>query len=145
MEPKRDILEVNVLFVGAGPANLSGALHLSNLIKEHNENIKKGITKGQFLDETSIAILEKGKEVGSHIISGCILDPSTLEELIPDYQKKEPSCRAKSKKEFPILFYRKRKDKNSYHSQAFKQPWLLYNFVREICSMAGQECRGNGC
>ncbi|HUU49398.1 MAG TPA: electron transfer flavoprotein-ubiquinone oxidoreductase [Nitrospinota bacterium] len=97
MEQKRDILEVDVLFVGAGPANLAGALHLSNLIKK------------QGLGEISIAILEKGKEVGSHIISGCILDTSTLEELIPDYQGENPPLGQKVEKDSLFFFTEKGK------------------------------------
>jgi electron-transferring-flavoprotein dehydrogenase len=90
MEPERDVLEVDVLFVGAGPANLAGAIHLSTLIKEHNEKIEKGVLQEEAINELSIVILEKGKEIGSHTISGCILDPCTLKKLIPDYEEKTP-------------------------------------------------------
>lgn len=82
MDIKRDSLDIDVLFVGAGPASLSGALHLANLIKVHNQK-----TSGPPLD-VSIAVIEKGKEVGAHTLSGAVLDPRALRELVPDYEVK---------------------------------------------------------
>jgi electron-transferring-flavoprotein dehydrogenase len=77
----REVLEVDVLFVGAGPASLSGALHLRNLIEAYNAG---GPASGKKLDSVSIAVVEKGREIGAHILSGAILDPRALKELIPD-------------------------------------------------------------
>lgn len=81
---EREIMEVDVLFVGGGVASLSGALHLANLIKKHNENVEPG-GEGKRLDEIMIAILEKGAYVGSHSISGAVMDPVALKDLIPDF------------------------------------------------------------
>lgn len=83
MVSEREILEVDVLFVGAGPASLSGALHLRNLIEEHNRHA----ASSRKLDSVSIAVIEKGREIGAHTLSGAILDPSALKELLPDYEK----------------------------------------------------------
>lgn len=68
---QREELPIDVLFVGAGPASLAGALNLKRLSKE------KGL-------DLEIAIIEKGNEVGSHSLSGAIVDPRTLIELFPD-------------------------------------------------------------
>ena len=77
-------IEFDVLFVGAGPASLSGALHLANLIRRHNEQVEAGRLRERRLD-VSIAVIEKGREVGAHILSGAVLDPRALRELVPDF------------------------------------------------------------
>ena len=82
MKEARETLEVDVLFVGAGPASLSGALHLRNLIDAHRAESANGQKK---LDSVSIAVIEKGREIGAHILSGAILDPIALKELVPDF------------------------------------------------------------
>jgi electron-transferring-flavoprotein dehydrogenase len=79
---ERDSLEVDVLFVGAGPASLAGALRLRQLINRRNE-----ANKDQRLGEISIAVIEKGREVGSHAISGAVMDIRPLEELLPNWRE----------------------------------------------------------
>jgi electron-transferring-flavoprotein dehydrogenase len=68
---ERDTLEVDVLIVGGGPAGLAAAYHLRKLNKD-----------------ISIAVLEKGKEIGAHIISGAVMDPRGINELMPDWKEK---------------------------------------------------------
>jgi electron-transferring-flavoprotein dehydrogenase len=80
---ERESLDVDVLFVGAGPAGLAGAIRLKQLLKEHNERVARE-GKGTPL-ELSVAVLEKGREIGSHGISGAVVDPRALRELFPDF------------------------------------------------------------
>ena len=84
MAIEREILEMDVLLVGAGPANLACALQLSKLIAAHNERAKQ--TGSKPLDEINIAVIEKASEIGAHQLSGAILDPISLRELIPDFE-----------------------------------------------------------
>ncbi|NGZ10752.1 MAG: electron transfer flavoprotein-ubiquinone oxidoreductase [Nitrospira sp. LK70] len=85
MGEDRQILAVDILFVGGGPANLSAALRLTQLIASHNEQVSAGNTSSPPL-EPRIALIEKGHDVGAHAISGAIFDPIALEELLPDYR-----------------------------------------------------------
>jgi electron-transferring-flavoprotein dehydrogenase len=85
-EIERESLEVDVLFVGAGPASLAGALRLRQLINAHNERVEAG--GGKRLEEVSIAVIEKGREVGAHAISGAVMDIGPLKELLPDYAER---------------------------------------------------------
>lgn len=78
---ERERIEMDVVFVGAGPANLSAAYHLAQLIKRHNELP----TTSNKLDDVQIAVIEKGSSVGAHILSGAVMDPRGLAELIPDF------------------------------------------------------------
>jgi len=82
---ERETLEMDVVFVGAGPANLSGALHLARLIKEHNEAVASGIRTGEALGDIEIGVIEKGAYVGAHMLSGAVMDPRALRELMPDF------------------------------------------------------------
>ena len=86
MNIEREQLEMDVVFVGAGPANLAAALHLKKAVAEHNELVEKGIKRGvKKIDELEIGIVEKGSFVGAHILSGAVMDPIALRELMPDF------------------------------------------------------------
>ena len=74
-ENHRESMPYDVVIVGAGPAGLSAAIRLKQMAAE----------KGA---ELSVCILEKGSEVGAHILSGAVIDPRSLDELIPDWREK---------------------------------------------------------
>ncbi len=77
MATERETLELDVVFVGAGPASLAGAYHLARLVAEHDL-------------EVSIAVVEKGKEITSHALSGAVVDPRGLRELFPEEWRQAP-------------------------------------------------------
>ncbi|NMD09043.1 MAG: electron transfer flavoprotein-ubiquinone oxidoreductase [Phyllobacteriaceae bacterium] len=70
-EVQREAMEYDVVIVGAGPAGLAAAIRVK-----------------QLSPETSVCVLEKGSEVGAHILSGAVIDPVALNELIPDWKEK---------------------------------------------------------
>ncbi len=84
---ERDVLDVDVLFVGAGPAGLAGAMHLARRIAEHNALAQE--TGGRVLEEPMVAVIEKSDAVGAHILSGAVIDPRGLDELIPDWREQD--------------------------------------------------------
>lgn len=110
MTEEREIMEVDVLFVGGGISSLSGAYHLSNLIKKHNEKVEQ-TGEGKALDEVMIAVIEKGAYVGAHGISGAVMDPSAMKELIPDFLEKGAPVEGEVKKESVQLLTKKGKIK----------------------------------
>ncbi len=72
---QRESMEVDVVIVGAGPAGLATACRLLQLAQQTGKEI-------------SVCVLEKGSEVGAHILSGAVFEPSALNELFPDWQEK---------------------------------------------------------
>jgi electron-transferring-flavoprotein dehydrogenase len=86
MSGERETLDIDVLFVGAGPASLAGACHLAGLLRRHNQ---QAAPAGAPL-EVSIAVLEKGREIGSHALSGAVVDPRAFAELFPDDWQSAP-------------------------------------------------------
>ncbi len=84
MGDERETLDIDVLFVGAGPASLAGAYHLARLLRAHNEKAAPAPI------ELSIGVLEKGHEIGSHAISGAVVDPRAFAELFPEDWQSAP-------------------------------------------------------
>ncbi len=72
---ERESMEVDVVIVGAGPAGLTAAIRLGQLAQENGK-------------ELSVCVVEKGSEVGAHILSGAVIDPRALDELIPDWRER---------------------------------------------------------
>jgi electron-transferring-flavoprotein dehydrogenase len=85
MAAQREQLEADVLIVGAGPAGLSCALHLANLSAKD-----KSTAGGSAPAPDNIYVLEKGREIGAHQLSGAIMNPKALAELVPDFEKTAP-------------------------------------------------------
>ena len=86
VRPDREPMEYDVVIVGGGPAGLSCAIRLKQLAEETGK-------------ELSVCVLEKGSEVGAHLLSGAVFETKSLNELIPDWKEKGAPLKCKAKKD----------------------------------------------
>ena len=98
MADERECMEVDVLIVGAGPGGLATAYHLKQAVRRHDEAVEQGGV-GTKLGDLSIAVIEKAGEVGAHMMSGAVMDPIGMDELMPDWLEKQPPIESPVKKE----------------------------------------------
>ncbi len=116
---ERESMEFDVVIVGAGPSGLSAAIRLKQLAAEADAEI-------------SVTVLEKGSEVGAHILSGAVLEPRALNELIPDWRDKgAPLNTPVTGDEFRVLT-----EKGSFKFPGFMLPPEQHNKGNYIVSMA---------
>src|SRR5918992_2670368 len=81
-DPEDERIEVGVVIVGGGPAGLACAVRLTQLLAEDEQLMES-------LGEVPVALVEKGKGPGSHLLSGAMMNPSAMEELFPDLDESE--------------------------------------------------------
>ena len=122
-DEQREAMDYDVVIVGAGPAGLSAAIRLKQRAQASGSEI-------------SVAVLEKGSEVGAHILSGAVIDPKALTELIPDWQAKGAPLETKVLKDKFVALG----PAGDINIPTWPMPALMHNHGNYIASL-GNVCR----
>src|ERR687886_468335 len=141
---ERESIEMDVLFVGAGPACLSGALHLARLVSEHNEAVERGSRKGKSLGEVQIAVIEKGASVGAHILSGAVMDPKALAELVPDFLERGAPVESEVKEDYFLYLTKTRAIKSPVTPPPLKNHGYYIVSLNKLTAWLGEKCEEAG-
>ncbi len=141
---EREQLPMDVVFVGAGPANLAAALHLKKQIKEHDQEIESGLKHGRKIGEIEMAIVEKGSAVGAHILSGAVMDPKAILELFPDFI--EQGCPVDAKVTADAAWYltEKRKIKAPITPPPLVNKGKYIISLSKLCEWLAEKCEAEG-
>jgi electron-transferring-flavoprotein dehydrogenase len=145
-EPERESMEVDVLYVGAGPATLASAYHLMKQVEAHNSVCEK--LGEEPIEAPVILVIEKAAGVGDHQLSGGVMNPKGIEELMPDYKEQgfpiEQTCTKAYFWQFfrnttiklPALFTPPFFQKKGYHVVSLSD---VVKFLAEKCEEIGIE------
>lgn len=121
---ERESMEFDVLIVGAGPAGLSTACRLAQLAQDNEQ-------------ELQICVIEKGSEVGAHILSGAVFEPTALNELFPDWKERGAPLNTAVKRDDIFLL---KDEQSAKQLPGFMVPKTFHNDGNYIASM-GNLCR----
>jgi electron-transferring-flavoprotein dehydrogenase len=135
---------MDVVFVGAGPANLSGALHLARLVKEHNEAVASGKREGKPLGELEIGVIEKGAAVGAHILSGAVMDPRALRELLPDFIEQGAPVESAVKEDEFLYLTKTRAIRSPVTPPPLKNHGYYIVSLNKLVAWLGEKCEEAG-
>ncbi|HUQ33088.1 MAG TPA: electron transfer flavoprotein-ubiquinone oxidoreductase [Pyrinomonadaceae bacterium] len=141
---ERETLEMDVVFVGAGPANLSGALHLARLVGEHNEAVAGGKRAGEPLGEVEIGVIEKGAYVGAHLLSGAVMDPRALKELMPDFIEQGAPLESPVNEDYFLYLTKRRAIRSPLTPPPLKNHGYYIVSLNRLTGWLGEKCEEAG-
>ena len=128
---EREVLNLDVLFVGAGPASLAGAIHLKRLLSKSGK-------------EASVAVLEKASEIGAHSLSGAIVDPRALRELFPDYTDSDLPFEAEVSEEHLYYLTENKKIPFPFVPPSMSHHHCFVTSLGKLTRWLGNKCENEG-
>jgi electron-transferring-flavoprotein dehydrogenase len=141
---RRETMEADVLIVGGGAAGLAAALHLQNSIARHNEAVASGSSAGPAIPEQMIVVLEKGAEIGAHSLSGAVMNPVALAELMPDFREQGAPIDCAVERDAVYYLGRDFQLKFPFTPPQFKNEGNLLISLAKLNRWLGQQCEARG-
>jgi electron-transferring-flavoprotein dehydrogenase len=126
-----DIISTDVLIIGGGPSGLAASIHLADILKQKGQNKR-------------ILLIEKGRAIGSHILSGAVIKPSVFKELLPESDISEIPFNAKVKKDKTILLTEKRAIALPFHLPYMSNRGNYTASLGQICRYLAQKAEEKG-
>ena len=141
-EVERESLEVDVLFVGAGPGTLASALHLVKSVEAYNAKAAKN--GGKTIDPPSVLVIEKSAGLGDHSLSGSVINPKAIEELMPDFMEQGfPTEYVCSDASF-YMFFRSFTIKSPVCPPNFQKKGYHVASLSNVVKWLGEKCEAAG-
>jgi electron-transferring-flavoprotein dehydrogenase len=141
-EVERESLEVDVLFVGAGPGTLASAYHLANQVEAYNARAEKN--GGKTIEMPSILVIEKSAAVGDHALSGSVINPKALAELMPDYRKQGFPTEYVCDDASFYMFFRSLTIKSPICPPNFQKKGYLVASLSNVVKWLAEKCEAKG-
>jgi len=126
-----DTVSTDVLIIGGGPSGLAASIHLADILKQRGQSKK-------------ILLIEKGRSIGSHILSGAIIKPSVFKELLPEVDLSEIPFNAKVTKDSTILLSEKSSIALPFHLPYMSNSGNYTASLGQICRYLAQKAEEKG-
>jgi len=126
-----DTVSTDVLIIGGGPSGLAASIHLADILKQRGQRKK-------------ILLIEKGRSIGSHILSGAIIKPSVFKELLPEVDLSEIPFNAKVTRDKTILLSEKSSIALPFHLPYMSNSGNYTASLGQICRYLAQKAEEKG-